>query len=46
MLFYEKEKVKEKENEMRFENNPILIVKDGDSYREMDEEHYEKGVSP
>ena len=41
-LFYEKEKVKEKENEMSFINNPILIVKDGDSYKEMDEEHYEK----
>ncbi|MDE7251179.1 MAG: hypothetical protein K2N82_15145 [Lachnospiraceae bacterium] len=41
ILFYEKEKVREEVNEIRVENYPMLIVKDGDSYREMDEEHYE-----
>ena len=41
-LFCEKEKVREKVNEIRVENNPVLIVKDGDSYREIDEEHYER----
>lgn len=42
VLFYEKEKVREKVTETRGSVFPILIVKDGDSYREMDEEHYEK----
>ncbi|MBD5472715.1 MAG: hypothetical protein HDR20_07425 [Lachnospiraceae bacterium] len=41
ILFYEKEKVREEVNEIWVENRPMLIVKDGDSYREMDEEHYE-----
>lgn len=41
-LFYEKEEVWERVNETWFENYPILIVKDGDSYREMDEERYKK----
>ena len=41
MLFYEKEKVREKEND-RWAVYPILIVKDGNSYREMDKEQYEK----
>ena len=41
IVFCEKEKVREKVNEIRVEDNPILTVKDGDSYREMDEEHYE-----
>ena len=41
MLFYENEKVREKEND-RWAVYPILIVKDGNSYREMDKEQYEK----
>ena len=41
-LFYEKEKVKEKVTETRGGIQPILIVKDGNSYREMDKEQYEK----
>lgn len=41
MLFYEKEKVKEKVNDWGAVY-PILIVKDGDRYREMDKEQYEK----
>ena len=42
MLFYEKEKVKEKVTEIWDGIQPILIVKDGNSYREMDKEQYEK----
>ena len=41
ILFCEKEKVRKKVNEVMVEDHPILIVKSGDGYREMDEEHYE-----
>lgn len=43
-LFYEKEKVREKISSGKVGSTvfPILIIKDGDSYKEMDEEHYEK----
>lgn len=42
ILFYEKENVKKVVEETRGEAVPILIVKDGDTYREMEEEHYKK----
>lgn len=42
ILFYEKEKVREKVTEIQNGIYPILVVKDGDNYREMGEEHYEK----
>lgn len=43
-LFHEKEKVKEKVTENAGQNlvYPIMIVKDIDAYKEMDEEQYEK----
>ncbi|RKI80426.1 hypothetical protein D7V83_14015 [bacterium 0.1xD8-71] len=41
-LFNEKEIVREKTSETRRGVQPILIVKDGDSYREMEEEQYRK----
>ena len=42
MLFYEKEKVKEKETETREGVYPILIVKDEETYQEMEEGQYNK----
>lgn len=42
MLFYEKEKIREKVTEARNGIFPILIVKDGDNYREINEKCYEK----
>ncbi|MDE5596527.1 MAG: hypothetical protein K2J04_01695 [Lachnospiraceae bacterium] len=45
VLFYEKEKVKETVFDLQSRDcafSSILIVKDGDSYREMGEEHYKK----
>lgn len=41
-LFYEKEKVREKVSDMSKEFNRILVVKDGNGYREMDEAYYKK----
>ena len=41
MLFYEKENIKKVVEESGV-MHPILIVKDGDTYREMEEEHYKK----
>lgn len=43
-LFYEKEKVKEKVTENVGQNfvYPIMVVKDQNAYREMDEEQYKK----
>lgn len=42
MLFYEKENIKKVVEETRGGMDPILIVKDGDTYREMEEEHHKK----
>lgn len=42
MLFYEKEKIREKVTEARNGIFPIMIVKDGDNYREISEKCYEK----
>lgn len=43
MLFHDKEKIREKaDNSGYYSTDQILIVKDGDGYREMDEEHCEK----
>ncbi len=39
-LFCEKEKVRERVNETRNGIYPILVVKDGEQYQEMTEEHY------
>lgn len=41
-LFNEKEMVREKASETRRGVQPILIVKDGNAYREMEEEQYRK----
>lgn len=42
MLFHEKEKIKETVDEIRTGYNRILIVKDGDTYKEASGEQYEK----
>lgn len=42
MLFHEKEKLKEKVSETRKGVQPILIVKNGDLYKEMEEDQYKK----
>lgn len=42
MLFYEKEKVREKVSDLRENMQFIWIVKDEDVYKEMDELHYRK----
>lgn len=41
-LFHEKEKVREKVNDASKESNRILVVKDGNKYKEMDEAYYKK----
>ena len=41
-LFYEKDRVNEKVTETRGGVYPILVVKDGERYKEMDEEQYAK----
>lgn len=41
-LFHEKEKIREKVSDMSKEFNRILVVKEGNGYREMDEAHYKK----
>lgn len=41
-LFYEKDRVREKVTETRGSVYPILVVKDGNRYKEMDEEQYTK----
>lgn len=42
MVFYEKEKVKEKTTVNTLGVRPVLIVKDKDTYKEMDEQYYER----
>ena len=42
MLFHEKEKVTEKVSDLRKETQYIWIVKEGDTYKEMDDRHYKK----
>ncbi len=42
ILFHEKEKVSEKVSDLRKELQYIWIVKDGDTYKEMDDRYYKK----